>query len=193
MTLKIAACGAGGVGKTTCMKEIAVNTGLTFWPGVSRQVFADQGVKESDQYSMSPAEAWKLQKAIFDAKIVRDQTVEEGIFDRTLADHMAYSLYRCAPAIDKSALATYKELMKISLEKHDFIFYFPLPAWDPEVDGLREDGRAYRFTIDMLIKGMLSSLRIHHFVVPDLSTERRVQSIMSIIASGPTTGRGSTS
>ena len=64
----IAACGAGGTGKTTTMQALAAATGLPFIPSASRAVFARRGLKEADQNKMTPHEQWELQQEIFAAR-----------------------------------------------------------------------------------------------------------------------------
>lgn len=181
--MRIAFTGPGGTGKTTTAKRVAKEIGLSFRPSVVRAVFEEWGWTEARQRSATPEECWRLQKAIFDAKLAEERTFIEGIADRSVLDHFIYTTYRCTDYIERSTLESLEELTLESLEKLDLLIYTPLYGWDPPDDGLRENSRAYRYILDLAWKGFLNKYQIQHLILPDTSLEKRVADVANIIKS----------
>lgn len=157
--MKIAFCGAGGVGKTTLAKELAKDLGLSFVPSVSRQVFQEFGWTEDRQRTATPEENWKLQRTIFERRILRDQGLTEGVADRSLLDHLSYCYLRCDQALDAAIIDLLEEQTRKSLKELTILFYVPLPTWRAPSDGMREDGMGYRVHYDAIMRGLIDKLR----------------------------------
>lgn len=182
--MKLGMVGTGGTGKTTTAKLLEPFTGLTYHPSVPRSVFEELGYTEADQRNMGRHDRWRIQKMIFDRKIQQDHQFPEGIFDRTLVDHVAYCLYQCNDSIDDTM---YRSMMLLAQEnsvKYDFILYFPIYDWDVKDDGLRDNKLAYRGTIDAIMLGILRKLEISYLVMADGSPDQRVQSILDLLKEG---------
>lgn len=181
--MKIGLCGAGGTGKTEVAKGLSTRLSVPYYPLVPRQVFAAEGLTEADQRSMSYEEKYALQCKIFDAKISQMEQNSSGVFDRTLADHMAYCLFRCDLAIDSAELTRLMDWMFRELSTYTAVVYFPVYFSDrwPEKrdDKMVEQHKAYRVASGSLMRGLLEDWGGFYYVAEDCPVEDRVSMIFS--------------
>ena len=175
----IAACGAGGTGKTTTMQALAAATGLPFIPSASRAVFARRGLKETDQNSMTPQEQWDLQQEIFAAREELEARTTEGIADRTLFDQVAYNLLRAPSIMTEPVLSDLCNRAWNATMKYDKVFYFPLTTFGTSADGMRDMAYGTRFNFDAILQSLLQGQQ--HIRVPICSVRERVQFILGEI------------
>lgn len=179
--MKIGFCGTGGTGKTTTARLIQPKVPERFLPSLQREVFREKGLTEEKQKAMTPVEIWHLQREMFVKKIQQDVSNRNALFDRTPVDNLAYCLYRCSQTITDTELSWLEEEAKTYTEDYDLIFYFPLIKWEVPDDGLREQGFAYRATIDAIILGYLQKFKVDYFYVPEGDQLARAHGIMRVI------------
>lgn len=180
--MKIGFVGAGGTGKTTTVKLIENFIPETYFPSVLRKIFAEEGITEAQQRHMSKHDKWRLQKKFFDAKVQQDHEQPNGLFDRTLLDHVAYCLFRCDDAIADTTLKSMLIVTEENMRKYDLLFYFPLyGTWEVPADGLRENHLAYQSAIDLLMQGLLVKFGLRYIRVPDGAPDQRAQAVLKSI------------
>lgn len=182
--MRIGFCGVGGSGKSTVAEQVSKITGLPYLSGVARGVFEELKLTEDDQNNLTPDERWGIQRMIFDRKIVQDEHSKSGVFDRTLLDHHAYCLHRCADCINDSIAKSLEILVGENLKSYHYVFYFPVPTWDVASDGLRQEGRAYRLAVDCIIRGLLGTVKFIPWEVPLQDPQERVKFVMDTIGRG---------
>lgn len=173
--MKIGFIGAGGTGKTTVATALAEKLGLNYHQSVPRSVFQARGLTEADQRSMTPAQIWDLQKAIFEAKIEQDEVYRSGVFDRTLLDHLAYCIYRCADSIPAKEMEKMQEAMYDNIRSYTLLAYFPLFNWGGSADGFREDKFSYQVAIDTIMNGLLHLYGVKYVSMRDEVPEDRIK------------------
>lgn len=178
--MKIGFTGTGGTGKTTTAKLLEKRLGLALQPSVVRGIFESKQLTERSLLSMSQVEAWSLQQEIFAAKLKQDKETFRGIFDRTLIDHMAYCFYRSGSVIPDGVVNGLLKEMNESLKLYDFLFYFPI-TFTPPPDGFRQEGLAYRHTVDWMIRGLLHRSCAKYSIIGGGSPEERAQVVADII------------
>lgn len=176
----IAACGAGGTGKTTTMRALSAATGIPFIPSASRTVFARRGLKETDQNHMTPQEQWDLQQEIFAAREELEARLgHEGIADRTLFDQVAYNLLRAPTLVTEAILNDLANRAWNVTAKYKKVFYFPLTTYETSDDGMRDMAYGLRFSFDAILRSLLRGQA--HVEMPMGTIEERVQFILGEI------------
>lgn len=164
---RIGFTGPGGAGKTTVAKALGKETlDISYIPGVARPIFEKHQLKEVDQYQLSPGEVWFIQNEIFEKK-VEQRVISNGIFDRTLLDHLVYCLIRCGPALSDFVVKTLEVKVKTELATYDRIFYFPEPTWKILDDKVRENTVAHRKLVAAAILGFLYEAEVSFDMVPE--------------------------
>lgn len=157
--MRIGFTGTGGTGKTTVLRLISDRLeqahGIGALPSVTRSVFERFGLTESDQESMDPFQRLELQLAIMDARRKAESEAGGFVSDRTLADSVAYMLVRCYQSMDAEMLESVLDELSQNLASYDLIVYFPI-EFVPEPDGVRQDGEAYRYLHDSVLKRLLA-------------------------------------
>lgn len=186
--MRIGFIGAGGTGKTTTAQLLENFIPEQLFPGVARTVFKELGYTEADQRHMSKHDKWRLQKKIFDAKIQQDHDNPDGLFDRTLVDHIAYCLFRCDDAINDTTIKSMLIVTAENMAKYDQLFYFPVYDWVPDADQLRETNLSYRMAIDFMVQGIIRNLGIPYFRVPNGAPDQRAQAVLKVIQDGRVVG-----
>lgn len=161
---KIGLIGAGGTGKSSVAALLALELGVPYVKGVVRPIMAERGLTEHSFLSMTVAEVWDFQRDCFTAKIQQDTEIR-GVNDRTLADHYAYCLFRCASVIPVAMAKSMEKLVDENLKKYDALYFFPLPPWDPVPDPVRDDGLAYRYAMDAMMRGLLARLGVNYKMI----------------------------
>lgn len=156
--MRIGFTGTGGAGKTTTLNSM-VKADPTLPPVLlsrTRRVFERWGLTESQQEDMSPEDRWLLQKDIFSSRLEAESECSDFISDRTILDSFAYCIHRCYQVIDDTSFHELKSMVIDNLIKYDVIIYFPITTkFNPPDDGMRQQGFAYRYQIDSLIKSVL--------------------------------------
>ncbi|HWY35155.1 MAG TPA: ATP-binding protein, partial [Nitrosopumilaceae archaeon] len=149
--MKIAICGAQGVGKTTLVNELAKELGFRVLPEVAREMAKaghklDQGVTALLEYEMI-----KMQTGL-------EEMLGPWIADRSLIDLLAYCVVLFPE--DKSLFSIARGKLKEA--KYDLIFYIP-PEFTIEDDGVRSTDPHFRDKIDQAIKNVLKGYE-HHII-----------------------------
>jgi len=174
--------GAGGAGKSTLAKELAGVLDLDYKPSVVREVFNEFGWNEKDQRNATPEACWKLQKKIFERKLYQDHYLgKDVVFDRTPIDHLAYVIYRCELALTEERLKDIEHRAEEEIKKYDVVVYHPIPSWNAEEDGMREDDYSYRRIIDVIMLGYLNSFEVGFVIVPDADVKVQRDSLYTYI------------
>ncbi len=172
--------GTGGTGKTTTAKLLAEHFGLPFHTGVSRSVFERRHITEAIQRDQTPKQNLELQMAIFQARQEQIYDNPYGVFDRTLLDHLIYTLYRCGPAVTQAKYHILCGDVLSDLIRHAVIFYCPMVTFRGSSDGFREEGFGYRITIDLMhraMQGQIAHEDIHIILLPITSLKLRMRFI----------------
>lgn len=159
--MKVGFTGSGGTGKSTVLKAILpklveMDPSIEYLPSVARTVFSRHGVVEADQENWSPKELYSFQKEILDLRLEKEREHPNFISDRTMIDHVAYTMFRCYEGIPDDEFASLMALLEENINQYDIIFYFPI-LFTPPPDGLRQGGEAYRSAIDLIIRGLATS------------------------------------
>ena len=171
-------CGAGATGKTTTAKLVAEMSGLPYVPGVARTVFARRGIKsEADQHGFTLQQQWELQMEMFEERVKMEETLKEGVTDRTLLDHVAYNLLRAAGAIDRDTLYDMVGRTWLDMAKYDKVFLFDLVEMPGSEDGLRENVYGVRFVHHALLRTLTANTNIE--TVPMLSRDVRARWVLA--------------
>lgn len=178
--MKIALTGTGGAGKSTLAALLAKELKEECVPGVMRTVMKEEGIVEADQYKMSDQQKYELQVKGFTARLLQEDQVKDGIFDRTLLDHYAYILTRCAPMVTQEVVEGFHGLIDNTLVTYDMVVYCPLYNWNFQHDGLRDVKYGPRLAVDLIIRGYLDRLfgKIPLIVLGDCSPEQRLKDVL---------------
>jgi len=180
--VRIGHCGTGGTGKTTLAKALADVLDISYRPSVVREVYNEFGWTEENQRKATPAQCWRLQEKIFERKMIQDKYYgKDVVFDRTPIDHLAYCIYRCELALNEQTLKDLESRTREETLKYDLVVYHPIPSWNPEPDGMREDEYAYRRIIDAIMLGYLHIFELSYIIVPDGDLKTRRDSVYNYV------------
>lgn len=171
--MKIGFLGAGGTGKTTLARALSEHTGLAQHQSTTRGVYAKYGKKHTDMPFLDPAMRKAIQLDNFNTKIAHDVAHPEGIFDRTLVDHLMYVTIYCHDTIPDAEFLQLKRATWKNICTYDILFYFPIYLWPTSVDdGFRESGAANRFLQDAVLRSYieLSTTEIYEGDRPNIFT-----------------------
>lgn len=181
---RIGFTGTGGTGKSTVLNLIKddaeTELGTKLLPSVARKVFAEFDANESDQDSWSPHKKLDLQLAIIRARMDAESETGSFISDRTMIDHFAYTVFRCYDSVSDEVFDSLMKDVKDNLANYDFVFYFPI-HFVPPSDGMRQDGEAYRYAIDSIIRAALTDLGVSYLTVPAGTPEERAEYVRNHI------------
>ncbi len=178
--------GTGGSGKTTTARALAHKLELPFRASVSRDVFEKWHITEADQRDMTPEENLDLQLEIFDSRKDQIEKYPYGVYDRTLLDHLVYTLYRCGPVVDSDLFTKLCKDVAQDVTRHELILFTPIVQFS-EDDAFREQGFGYRLTIDLMnrsLTGFIDEIlnqRSVTFTLPVMSVEKRVDKIITLL------------
>lgn len=147
----IGCMGAGGTGKTTFAKGLAVQLGLPFIASSSRSVFERHGITEIDQRDMTIEQQFDLQHEIFTVRENMEANIREGVADRTLLDQLTYNMLRAHGCTKQDEFLSLLLRAKAVLRKYDFLFYFPLTTFPGQEDGFRDSAWGSRWVFDTML------------------------------------------
>lgn len=137
--MKIGFFGAGGTGKTTLAQALSPVLHLPMHPSITREVYAQFGKTQKDMDTMSQHDRKVIQLACFEAKLAYDAAHSEGVFDRTLLDHLAYLMFYCRDVLTSREIDAYVEKTEQNLLSYDLLVCFSLYRWTSSVDdGFRD-------------------------------------------------------
>lgn len=185
--MKIGFIGTGGTGKTTVLDRVALEFNLPKFKSVARMVYERLGIEnEEAQFKMSLEEKWHLQRTILDTRreVEAENVHNDFIADRTMLDHLAYTLYRCGDVITDDQWVFYFGVTSGILTHYDLFFYFPLVGGHhlTKNDDFRQSNLAYHVAIDALLVGLLKQLRCNRFIVmPNGSVDYRSKFVAETI------------
>lgn len=165
--MRIGFLGAASTGKTTVAKLAAHELGIPYVESCVRRVMALSNATEQSEFNDSPEARLALQVKIKEAKTTQDAAYPHGIFDRTPLDHLAYMMIKCHDTMTDAQFRQYgDEVTRETLNNYEMIFYFPVFREIPYVqDGFRKTGDAYRALQEIVMHGLLVSIK-HPRVVP---------------------------
>lgn len=147
----IGCMGAGGTGKTTFAKGLAVRLGLPFIASSSRAVFERHGITETSQRRMTFEQQLKLQLEIFDAREQLEDRIVDGVADRTLLDQLVYTMLRAHGVVEEEYYLSLMLRAKLRLKRYQFLFYFPLHTFPGQDDGFRDSAWGSRWVFDTIL------------------------------------------
>ena len=173
--MKVGFIGTGGTGKTTTVKLLE-DLGLPYVKSTPRSVFAKYGITEAGQAKITPEQRWSIQHEMFDLKLELDAANPHGLFDRTIVDHLAYCYYRAADIIPDDVASVMEQTAQENMRSYSLVFYFPILPFDGN-DGLRQQGWAYRASIDAIMLGFLNRFRVSYFTVQPGTPEERANMV----------------
>lgn len=164
--LRIGFTGAGGTGKTStaqALHELPELNHLPLMKSASRAVYEAKEISEEIVASeYNAVQKWELQELIFGAKVRQDDLSMQFLADRTLLDHWAYCLMYCATDMPNERFIQYESLVrKHMLGAYSHIFYFPWGYFFAAPDGVRQDNKAWQYSIDSIIVA-----RLHEWGIP---------------------------
>ena len=172
--LKIGFIGAGGTGKTSVAKLLESQLSEPFRPSIVRATMEGLGINhESDQNHLTEEQRYRIQLAIFEAKLKQDKEHQYGLFDRTPIDHLAYCMHRCANVIPDDDWCLMLTQAQDAIRRYDLIFFFPYYHWGVPTDGFRQEGLAYKTKIELLQRALLNDLGIDFIELTNVAPEDR--------------------
>lgn len=184
--MKIGFTGSQGSGKTTLAKAMMNDPWFKSndwkFAGSSVRAMHDKGFainKDADPLS-------QLVSTV--SRITTEYTAEQGVdnlvVDRTPLDSLAYTTYQYNNVWTDFNSKHYWQISYDLVSKHmseyDFVFYFP-PYWAPKDDGVRSADVEYQLEIDKLIDNYLDDMGIASFMIKNVSTDKRLKYIKSIV------------
>lgn len=182
--MRVGLVGAGGTGKSTLARLLAKGLNLTYRHSISREVFQERGLIESDQLNMTLDQLLELQTAILRKKAHQDKYHgRDSVFDRTPVDHLAYLLFRSCSIVPNETAEELELLVDSWMKDYDYVIFTPTYSWTfkAESDGFRQEGRAYRVLINSLIKGLLNHLNVPYIIAPDTDPNTCSEAILELI------------
>ena len=184
---RISFTGVGGAGKTTLANWMHDEYNCRIVSSVTRSVYQQHDLTETDIEKLSPEKAWELQRAIFTAheqQQARMFNATPGInpatvSERTLIDHYSYSIYRCRnyEGLTRATAATRRTRAINQANKYDLIIHLSPPTWKLKDDGFRQASDADRLILDALIHQTLPYVdptRVFHIESPDPRYRKQV-------------------
>lgn len=159
--MKIAIIGAQNTGKTTLVEEF-----IKQWPMYKRPEKTYRDFIKDENIVLNKNGTAESQKKILNALIDEVQTAvatgeEFLIFDRSVVDNVAYSLWHHAKGTEgfsREYIIDTQSLAALSLKYYDVIFYLPIRSEIPLEDKeTRDIDVAYREEIDNIYQALLSS------------------------------------
>ena len=180
--MRIALCGSGGTGKSTMARLIAKDLGLELPPSQSRAVLMELGLAEVQLDQQTLEQRYMIQRTMLERKVRLDHDYSNAVFDRTILDHFFYLQYYGAGAMDDATHRTTEKAVMAHMKIYDIVLYCPFYDWpDTSVDGLRREGRGYRFFCDRTMFGMLAGARLRFFRVPNSLPQHRLAWFKKIV------------
>jgi thymidylate kinase len=183
--MKIALAGSHGTGKTTlaeCLREklIALDIVATITEETPRLIC---DLVDDQEYFRRGNNSLTKQLMISLGQLVLEEqsrTSDIQICDRTLMDHLAYSMYLFPEEIlENDFLTIYEKFIAEHCKSYDKIFYFPI-EFKPVDDGMREADEAFQAEIDRLILMYFHKHLIPYETVRG-SVENRCDTVMKSI------------
>ena len=120
-------CGPGGTGKTTLASVLATRHSLPFHTSPARSVFSRWKItSEADQAQLTQHQQQQFQAEIFSSRVEMEKGCDHtlpAIFDRTLLDHLIYTILRCPSTYDDVFYRNTFSLTLNSLSRYEVIFY----------------------------------------------------------------------
>lgn len=192
--------GAGGVGKSTLMRLFEAE-GYALMPSISRQYYAERGLKSEQEYLNLSAESKKdFQRGMlnfymesFDA--FRMRHMEENIIaDRTVFDHFAYNIYSNPGMYTLQEFEDLRATIKEYAENvYTHIFYIPYPQpWMHHTsieDGFRATDPCKNFAVASIMNHALHTANLENTFIydfeasndtPDQTFERMLDMIYGV-------------
>lgn len=186
--MKIALTGAGGTGKTTLAKYISEKWGVPYVGSVSREVFAELGIKdEAAQAKMTETDLLTLQWAIYERRKQKLEKMPAFVTDRLALDNYVYALRRCGKALDENTRRQWEAGVVEDLYAADLVLYCPAGLFTTADDGMRQTDVAHQHLIDSAIYGMLckhafDKMAAHVYIVNMAELERRKKYIDAFVS-----------
>ncbi|OYQ33773.1 hypothetical protein CHU95_15680 [Niveispirillum lacus] len=179
--LRIAFTGPHGTGKTTLIKAIApqlVSVGrVTICREAPRLIIEKLGDSEFFRRENNKP---SRQALIFLEHLMEERRAESNvdvvISDRTLVDHLAYTLSLFPETANSPEVKIYENLAFESLTTYDAIFQLPIEFF-PEDDGVRESDTLFQRQIDDKITSLYSKSKTIPVVIRGSVNERANQVI----------------
>lgn len=159
--LRIAFCGAHGVGKTALATALAAQLNLPYIQSPARRVHAKYGVLPHTAKLLPPLEYVALQDEIMQTiKADYFASADTGaVFDRSVVDAVAYGLLnnQTASALPKNYVDVHVRPYPLLNPKnvyYDLLFYVPIYRAVP-ADGVRELDEHRRYVLDCIMFSIL--------------------------------------
>jgi len=167
--MKIAICGAHGVGKTTLSKALAEKLNIPVIPDIV--VEAHNKGFEINENTPPETQFWLFAKQL---------ELERNFGDKWLGDKclIDYSVYADVLIADGRVTGILAEMIQKNA-KYDYVFYVP-PEFPIEDDGIRSTDPEFQRKIDIHYVGTLNKWGLKYETLTG-SVEDRVKKALSII------------
>lgn len=156
--MKVGICGSHGVGKTKVFNEIIHNLSgkivinrICEIPRCVSQYFNDNDLLKKGNNTFAMQNIIMIYQLIEESTIVQKYNNSVLLSDRTLVDHLAYTLYLHNRLFSNGEAELLKMISKNYLKTYDIIFYIPI-EFEIRGDSVRSSDRIFQTEIDNKIK-----------------------------------------
>jgi nicotinamide riboside kinase len=177
-TMRVAICGASGLGKTTLSRDLAEFTG---YPLIEDGVRGYIKEKKLTMSELTDKQVMKFQRAIWERKRAAEGNRLEFISDTSSLDFMVYAMRELGQKMlfQRGVMDYINECMIHAATQYDVLFMLPYGQFEPENDGVRShDMPVKRIMTHMLIEQAAvqhgPAFHLHHISaqqVPDRVAE----------------------
>ena len=181
--MKIGICGSHGVGKTKIFDEIKLNLsdkfdieGISEIPRRLTQYFTDNDLLKKNNNTFA------LQNIIMIYQLIEENFVKNNnrsliLSDRTLVDHLAYTLLLHNGSMSNDEMELLKLISIKYLKTYDIIFYIPI-EFELVSDDVRSGDRIFQKEIDEHIKLFIKDFK--YFTLTGSVNQRSTSAIKII-------------
>ncbi len=170
--MKIAICGAQGVGKTTLAQALSAVLKIAMLPEAA--TLALEAGYKLDKEASKELQFWILLK-----QFELQRASEHWISDRCYIDTIAYAQHLFFE--DKSMIDVIRSLTIPKLSEYDWIIYLPAGEFPIADDGIRSTDNDWQIKIDRIIKELLQETGVRYITVTGTPDER-IQKILKHLA-----------
>jgi len=168
--IRIAISGAAGTGKSTLAEAIAKQLRIGFIPEGVREWFTKN---DKNFKTMTPEDFMMMQHDLLGEKINLEACLVNFIVDCSTAEGAAYVLRWSSRTISEYEVKVYVNKCREHCSTYDLICFLPrsIPLVD---DGVRSSNDNYNYSMNCMIKGVLTDWGIPYYTVRSTTLEDRI-------------------
>lgn len=183
---KIAVSGTHGAGKSTLISAYLERAGFdSRRTAVLEEVPRKIAERCGDLTMLRPSSNTFSRQALLVAEQIAREAMHPGngvlLCDRTVLDHLAYTLLLFQDMKASVEMAMLKETAREWMGTYDAVVYLPQPSWGVRTDGMRDDDLAFQREIDCLIRELYDEMGIRLFHSTDENLSSRVEFLARVV------------